>query len=391
LGSLVAGPFSPKAASPTAHFRFGPLYIGRPVVTWGDSPHFLLVVNSLIEDADFDLTNNHAQVSAGDWDAGTRFRGTRFGGHVEEDQSGRRLSKHPPFLPMLLAALVWPLAGTEWVESACIWLTLAAVLWGLSRAAQLPQMTAGWLLVLGTGTPLWCYARDVWTEPWLAAVWMAFLASSSLPVLAALSVLGVWLKYPFIVLPAAFAAVDWFQNRRRRAVIIMGSACLGLLTAFLFIQYLFSEVDHFSLFHTGAAKSGVVPRFGVPFSGLPGLLLSPENGILPFFPFLAWGFWSFRKGGPIYLSALSFFLLHACFSGWKAGAGFSARYLVPILVVLILAVIQARPRGRVFKMALAYALCWGILAGLLPRAVYDQTPVGAATQLVAEIRQWLSG
>ena len=80
LGSLVVGPLPPWAASPTWHFDVGPVYLGRPATLTGDSPHYLLIVNSLVEDRDLDLSNNHRQVSEGDWDAGTRYRGFRLEG-----------------------------------------------------------------------------------------------------------------------------------------------------------------------------------------------------------------------------------------------------------------------------------------------------------------------
>ncbi len=92
LGSLLTGPLPPQAASPSWHLRMGPVYLGRPVTFTGDSPHYLLIVNSLVEDGDLDLSNNHRQVSEGDWDAGTRYRGSPFGRHVDEDRFGRSLS-----------------------------------------------------------------------------------------------------------------------------------------------------------------------------------------------------------------------------------------------------------------------------------------------------------
>ena len=97
LSSCVTGPVGPEAASEKWHWRSGPIYLGHPIVTSGDSPHYLLIVNSLLEDLDLDLANNHHQISLGDWDAGTRVRRTAFGGHVETDTEGRKLSFHPFF------------------------------------------------------------------------------------------------------------------------------------------------------------------------------------------------------------------------------------------------------------------------------------------------------
>ncbi len=139
LSSCVTGPVGPEAASEKWHWRSGPIYLGRPIVTSGDSPHYLLIVNSLLEDLDLDLANNHHQISLGDWDAGTRVRLTAFGGHIETDTEGRKLSFHPFFRPAVLALLAWPWRGTEWVESICIWLTVFAVWVGFIRFRSLAE------------------------------------------------------------------------------------------------------------------------------------------------------------------------------------------------------------------------------------------------------------
>ena len=386
--------------------------IGLPRVLSGDSPHYLAVVNSLIEDYDFDVSNNYAQAAAGDWDLGWRFRGVSLDHHVDRDRRGRELSTHSPFLPLLLFPLAWPFRGTRWVEPVCVTATLLVSLIGVAAAARLlgsssepngdyprnerqdlghnslsyakethgqtlkPAPFLEWYVLLALATPLWCYSRDLWTEPWIMALWIGILLSRRLEILSAFSVLATLIKYPFAVVPISMGAVALWRREYRRGLVLISSGVIGLAVASAVIQYLFRDVDHFSWFHSGQHLG-----FGLPFNGIIGLLLGPENGLLWFFPFLFWGLWEFRRGGELYLPAAMFFLMHAAYQDWQGGTGFSARYLVPMLPIMVKAVRDSRPSGSAFKIAVIYSLLWGMLAGFFPALVYDRTPWGVATHI----------
>lgn len=399
LSSLITGPLPEEAAAEGWFRQVGPIFVGRPVVTSGDSPHYLTLVNSLIEDRDFDLSNNFRQSEAGDWDAGTRWRGQSIDRHVDVDRQGRELLTHSPFMPMLLAALVWPLRGTQWVESACIWITMLAVLcalWLLPRIE--PRTSVAWPLLLAFCTPLWCYARDVWTETWLVVAWLVLLAVSSPWLIAAAAAVGILFKYSFAVVPATMALVALWRRDFARFAGLAGGTALGLIAAIGFIQYLFQDTDHFSLFHSGThvtARYGVllVGPFGVSSKALPGLLLDPEDGLLLFAPFLAWGLWrTLRGGGYVFLPALAFFVLHCTYLGWRAGTGFSARYLIPMLPVLALAAISGSRRPRsLFWLAAAWSLLICGLAGMLPAAAFDRSPLQLLGFLGSKGVEFLTG
>jgi hypothetical protein len=398
VSSFVTGPLAPERTQDGWFLRVGPIYLGRPVVTSGDSPHYLALVNSLVEDLDFDLANNYRRAEAGSWDLGARLRGVPIDHHVDVDRQGRELLCHPPFLPMLMAAVVWPLRGTQWVESACIWLSLAAVLGAMYLLARLrPRMPVAGLLLLGLATPLWCYARDLWAETWMTVAWVVMLAAASPALAAVAAVCGIWFKYSFAVVPAVMAGLAFWRGERRRGLWLAGATALGVGGGIAFAQYLFRDVGHFSLFHSGIhVFSGdrvlVVGPFGATRTALPGLLLDPENGLLCFAPFLAWGLWPLlRRGGELYLPALAFFLLHCTYLGWRAGTGFSARYLVPMLPVLVLAVMDSSRRPRwLFWAAAAWSLVVCGLAGVLPVAALDRTPWEMLSFLLEETRLFLT-
>lgn len=394
--TIVTGPLDPRSASARWHWQVGPIYLGRPVLTWGDSPHYLALVNSLIEDGDFDLANNYRQAENGDWDLGTRLRGKQVDHHTDVDTQGRELLFHPWFMPLVVAALTWPLAHTEWVESVAIWLTMAVVLLGVAGAKRWIPGQVPSLWWLGLATPLWCYGRDLWTESWLFAIWSGLLATQSLPLLGIQAAAGVLTKYSFAVVPATLGVTAAWRREWARAATFLGVTGAALLLAIGISQYLFADTDHFSLFHAGAHQfkriTFTVAPFGLTWQALPGLLFDWRDGLLPFFPFLAWGLWSFRRGGDLFLPAAAFFLLHSSYLGWRAGSGFAARYLVPMVPILVAGVAQSRRRPRrLFLFALAWSTFFAVLGGWLPAAVYDRTPTEIVRFLGEEIRLWWLG
>jgi hypothetical protein len=391
LGALVHAPATDAQLSGLPHVRIGSLALAPPAVLSGDSPHYLVIVNSIIEDWDLDLANNYGAAAAGGWQTGARYRGVALDRHTEVDTAGRELSFHSIFLPLLLSVVAWPFRGTAWVEPVCISLTLAAVLISLALFARRSGLAAHWMAVLAIATPLWCYSRDIWTEPWLAAIWIGLLFSQSLPVIFLLALVGTLIKYNFVLIPVSMAVVFWFKGERRRAGVLAAAGILGIVIAIGTVQYLFRDMDHFNLFHLGGHNrstatlgQAIVPlRFQL--TGLVGMLLDPEAGLLPFFPFLAWGFWQLRKGGYVFLPVIVFLIVNGTYPGWRGGAGFSSRYLVPIVPALIVAVARAKPKGYVFLLALAYGALWGILAGVFPAIAYDRTPVQSVTLIVGHL------
>ncbi len=394
VAAFFQSPIEDSQLVDVPHVRLGDGAVAPPMVLSGDSPHYLLMVNSIIADGDVDLANNYRDAESGGWQAGVRFRGEALDHHTETDSQGKERSIHSIFLPLLLSPVALPFRGTQWVEPVCILFTLAATLTAFLVFARCSGLDSRWVLVLAIATPLWCYTRDIWTEPWLAAVWIGLLFSGSLPILFLLGLAGTLIKYNFVLVPVTMAVVLWLRGDRRKAYVLAASGALGILIAIGTVQYLFQDVDHFNLFHLGGhyrtadapLRHKIAPLWP-RFRWLVGILFDPESGLLPFFPFLAWGLWQFRKGGPAYVPALVFLLLHATYPGWHGGTGFSSRYLVPLAPALVIAVASAKPRSWLFIAALAYSALLGALAGIYPSLAYDRTPV----QIVSHVWRHLSG
>ncbi len=110
LSSFVNLPGRRDAFEGLPHLELWPAVLSAPIVLTGDSPHYLIAVNSLIEDADLDLANNYNQARAGGLDMGVRFRGLEIDRHVETDLNGRQLGTHPPFMPLALKGRLFRLA-----------------------------------------------------------------------------------------------------------------------------------------------------------------------------------------------------------------------------------------------------------------------------------------
>ncbi len=354
--------------------QWGKVDIGYPRALSGDSPHYLVAVNSLIEDGDFNLKNNYDQALSGDWDAGLRFRSRKIDRHVDVDSQGRELGTHSPFFALILAFFAWPLAGTPWVEPLCVWITSAAglavvlFLWQHLKEEFDKQLNP--LLIASMATPLLCYSRDIWTEPWIAAIWLALLSTQKISFRILLGFIGTLIKYPFFVVPFALGIVHCIRGKKKSGLALIASSTLAITTSIVMVQWIFQDVtEHQSLFH-----SGIHAGFQFSLEGLFGLLFSPENGLLIFFPILIWGFRRIWKHAEIWLPLVTFFAAHAFYVDWMGGTGFGSRYMVPIASLLMLSVDWSAMRNRWFKMAALYSLIWGLAGGLFPALVYDRTP-----------------
>ena len=170
-----------------------------------------------------------------------------------------------------------------------------------------------------------------------------------------------------------------WEKRLKDGCSLIAAGALALIVTVLSVRYLFSEVDHFSFFHSGSHLG-----FDWPFDGMVGLLLSPSKGILWFFPFLAWGLWELRhrKSVSIYIPMMAFFLLHTFYEEWQAGTGLAGRYLVPGLPLLVMAVARSAPKGVLFRASVVWSFLWGMIAGLLPALVQDRNPWEVVTHVV---------
>ncbi|MGH9197312.1 MAG: hypothetical protein ACRD1T_16425, partial [Acidimicrobiia bacterium] len=229
------------------------LFIGLPRIYSGDEPHYLIILNSLISDGDFDLKNNYASVHAGSAQAGQLWAGSALAPHVQwavnehlvtwfmmyeidESRWRRNASNHPvptrrqdaplsvstishlpdyPFHPVGVAFLLAPICflarNTTFVEPLAVLGSTAAVIVAMllfrSVLDELTPSVGRILFVTGMtflGTPVWHYGRSLFTEPYLVlsavGAYAVYLRNRSRLLSGCFIAVGMLMKPPIAVL-----------------------------------------------------------------------------------------------------------------------------------------------------------------------------------------------
>ncbi|MCB9951956.1 MAG: hypothetical protein H6824_13325 [Planctomycetaceae bacterium] len=348
----------------------------------GDEPHYLIIVNSLVNDGDLDVANNYANVHHGKLDAGRKFAGWAIDHHVvwywqdycinwwqayemigsnwDQDEAGypvptfqkdsvhrpvsdKEYSQHSPGLAFLQAPFLFVFRGTSLMESAALALTAFVTIagfWGLKTLVK-PYVNSPWqaafvAAIAYLGSPLWHYGRTVYAEPFAATLLVcgfAFVLRKEQYFIGGV-LLGcvLLLKVPFLllILPLIVDVVwrrDWLN-----ATLL----CIPLGAA-VGVTLLWNYQMRNGWLH-------MPQRFeaGNPFEGFFGLLFSPTHGLLLFAPILfavpiflpEWFKQHRRDAILISSSVIGYFLLMSLYRQWWGGTCYSARYLIPILPLL---------------------------------------------------------
>lgn len=409
-----------------------------PRVYSGDEPHYLVQINSLLNDGDLDLANNYAAVPAGGTDAGQRFAGSALDHHVSwyvdgrhvywsdvyetnpsrwtpdrsgalaptpradaavEPPDGPEYSMHPPGLAFLLAPLLYPFRGTVWVESVAIFCSGLAVVLSLVffRSLVRPFLARDrdFLLVAAVaflGTPVWHYGRTLFTEPYLllcAVGAYALHLRHGMHFLAGVFVaVGVLLKAPFGIL-AVPLAIDLLVRRQWSSLFRFGLPCAGALLVLAGLnQHMYGSWERMSQRWT----------WENPLVGALGLLLSVEHGLLLFAPaaIAAAAAWpgllrTRRRESLILLSAVGLhFALLACYHFWWGGSCYGPRYLVPVLplffaatpVPLIATNTAAEASRRTVLALYAVSILINVAGAFLAGHAWDVHPFGALLRFI---------
>jgi len=91
-------------------------------------------------------------------------------------------------------------------------------------------------------------------------------------------------------------------------------------------------------------------------AALYGITLSPYRGLFFVSPILLLGFFATKRNREFWsviAIALAFILAIASFNGWSGGFAFGPRYLVPIIPLLGIPMMAARPKTRILWIAAA--------------------------------------
>jgi hypothetical protein len=236
------------------------------------------MVNSLIQDGDFDLYNNYQRVYQGSDEAGKAFAGAYLDQHVawateqgnvrwghvyEMDparwghdgegspvpkiQDGKReladsltsrhYSWHAWGLPVLLAPIAYLFRGTQYLEAVmliCSGLSVVGAMYFFHMLVQPLTQNAQhtFLLVAAAflGTPIWAYGRTLFTEPYLlfcvVGAFALYLRRQSGFWVGILIGVGILIKPAIAVVAVPLVLDSLFRRNWNRAIFIV-IPCFG--------------------------------------------------------------------------------------------------------------------------------------------------------------------
>jgi hypothetical protein len=411
----------------------GKHHIGLPRVYSGDEPHYLVMINSLLLDGDLDLANNYAAVHNGASEAGRWFSGWPLDHHTvwfegttrrewravyedqppnwDQDSEGHPVprlrvgqsvpvaghtetSTHPPGLALLLAPLLLPFRNTALVEPlaiACSALaTIIAMLVFRNLIRSYAATPAAELITAVTflATPIWHYARSLFTEPYLllfAIVAYSTTLRGRSPFLAGVMIgLGLLMKPTFILLGLPLLAL-YVVARNGRAALLFALPMAASLAATIGYDavMLGSPWRAVQEWRQGSLPVGA---WKMLFSPTKGLLISAPATVVAL---AAWPrfFRTHRRDATVLMAAILLnYVFFASYAVWWGGSGYSVRYMVPVLPLVFVSLVSFAdgtwPRSRVLR-GTAVALC--VLSGVVnARAAiqywksWDTNPIYAA-------------
>lgn len=343
----------------------------------GDEPHYLMVADSLLHDRDLALDGDYA-------DGRYRtFHPAPLSPHYRvRGRGGEIYSLHAVGLSVLLLpayALGSYPAASYFMALLAVW--LAYEVRGLLREV-IGEEAEGIAWIVALSPPLVHYAGLIFTEvpaalivaaalrrARVATAWRTALATG-----IALALLP-WLNVRYAVLTiglAAFALAG--RPAVRSALAWVGPSLVSAAALALYHQRLYGFLDPRRVY----GRRPELSLAGLPV-GVPGLLFDQEFGLLVYAPLFALAvpglaaLWRLSRRQALVVAALTIAVvaLAGAWPMWRGGFNPPARFLVPIVPALALAV-AARVRGGLTAGA-ALLAGWSLWAGGL--GVWDRALV----------------
>jgi hypothetical protein len=354
-----------------------------PRIPGGDEPHYLVITQSLLNDADLRIEDNHQRREYAAY-----VDGTLRPDYLRRGHDGAIYSIHAPGV----SALVLPafaLGGHPAVVvflavlSACallvVWRTASAV--GGAGAASFATAA------VGLSVPYFFQSMTIYPDGPAAVVvavvfWLALIRGLTSPASAAAAglLLGTlpWLHTRYALIAAALGVVVvarllWPADARprgatvRRLVAFVLPAAVCAAAWFGMFQSIYGTWDPRAPYgHATDMRLGRIPH------GIAGLLLDQQFGVLPNAPVYVlafaglWPLWQRHRRFAIELGAVvvPYVLAVAGFHMWWGGRSSPARFLVPVLLPMALPIaawVGAPARGRTGRAAAAVLLGGSLL------------------------------
>ena len=317
----------------------------------GDEPHYLVITQSILEDRDLKIEDNHRE---GDYRAYvSRPLKPDF---LKRGKDGEIYSIHAPGLPLIVAP-AFALLGYPGVLTALSLASAAAtaLAWLVAWRITGDQAASwfGWAAV-ALSVPFFFHASALFPDGPGAVLTLVVLlplidgrAREPRPLVAVGAALGVlpWLSTRFVplaVMSALLIAVRLIQDRSRLGTRLAAIAICPTISAiafFGFFQVIYGTPNP-SVVYGGATRMAV----GTIVRGAPGLLFDQQFGLIPNAPvYLCAGagivvmVWRGprRLAFEILALAVPYYLVATSFPAWWGGTTAPARYVVPIALLLV--------------------------------------------------------
>jgi hypothetical protein len=325
-------------------------------ITNGDEPHYLLLAHSLYVDQDFDPINNYVQE---DWQ---RFYDAPVLDTHLSGFRGRLVPHHQmPGLPFFIFP-AYVLAGRIGVLLFLSLCMAAAIrfLYTACRAYVRQEVALGVCLLLGLTYPIIIFSQQIYPDPVAFVLVSLALAQILAPptsgdvrwraLLCATALAYVPLLH-YKMAPISVVLFLFFLWRHRAQV---GQAIRWSLAPILFFitlmvawfLYLFGEIS-IEIFRTQTHYHALFAEH----AGVAGLFFDQAHGLMFFAPIYMLAFLGVWVGlrDPqtridsifLVLAYLPYHLLMGTWQDWIGGGSATARYLIPILPILVIFVARA--------------------------------------------------
>jgi hypothetical protein len=317
----------------------------------GDEPHYLVITQSILEDHDLKIENNHRQ---GDYRAFVSR--TLKPDYLKRGTDGQIYSIHAPGLPLIVAP-AFALFGYPGVLVAlCLVSAAASTLAWLVAWRVTGDQAASWFgwATVALSVPFFFHASALFPDGLGAVLTLVALlplidgrAREPRWLVAVGAALGVlpWLSTRFVplaVMPALLIAARLVADRSRRAARFAGIAVCPVISAVAFFG--FYQIIYGTPNPTVAYGGSTSMAVGTIARGAPGLFFDQQFGLIPNAPVFLCAFagivimiWR----GPRRLAlevlgiALPYYFVATSFYTWWGGTTAPARYVVPITLLLV--------------------------------------------------------
>jgi hypothetical protein len=333
------------------------LYYIQDLQATGDEPEYLLLTQSLWKEHDLDVVDNWKRGDFLEYVPGMQ---EAPAGTIRKD--GRPISTHSPGLPLLLAP-IYAMGGRRLCVVALALAGAALAVLVRALALQMTGQPEAALLAWGAtvGAPVFYYTFHLYTEvpsALFAALALRLLLAAPGPLGAGIAALLIaalpWLHVKMIPLAAVLGAVAVVRLRgRARGAFVV----IGVVMALLYVAYYwrtFGTLTPLGLYR-GRVPKGV--RYALPFSAAFGIFIDRVFGIVPCAPIWLLGVAAlgtlarrWRATWPYLLYAVAVIAPILTWRAWTAGCCPPARFLVPVVPVLAVA-LAMRAAGTRYGLA----------------------------------------